>query len=306
MQIRNLLAVLLSAALLAGCSGAPGSNGPGASGAPSSEVTEGTPEPSGTSEAAGAPERSKAERAATRLKRLDVRLNDGIDAWLASEDPPRGPEWRELELTGLALQKTYRWLARNPKMARAVESHLSGKLAYKLRSNVKAARTIGVLVKPLKPPVTMPTTKPISPRKLLRYYRIAERRFGVPWNVLASVNFIESKFGRLNGPSSAGALGPMQFMPATWDYYGRGDPMNPYNAIMAAARYLSASGAPERMRDALWNYNHSYAYVDAIQTHARVIKSDIRNYFGYYLYQVFVLTTKGYKQLTGPGANYPH
>lgn len=240
------------------------------------------------------------------MSRLDDRLKQGIDKWLGSGDPARGPQWRELELTGLELQKTYRRLARNPKLASKVESHLSGNLAYKLRSNVKAARTISALVSPLEPPVKMPTTRPESPRKLLRYYREAERRFGVPWHVLASVNFIESKFGRLNGPSSAGAMGPMQFMPATWDHYGRGDPMNPYNAIMAAARYLSASGAPERMRDALWAYNHSDAYVDAIQIHARVMKSDIRNYYGYYLYQVFVITTDGYLQLTGPGSNYQY
>ena len=252
----------------------------------------------------GGQDGDRADRAAARLKRLDDRLKEGIDAWLDSGDPPKGPQWRELELIGLELQRTYRRLAGAPKRARKVESKLSGNLAYKLRANVKAARTIGVLVSPLKPPVTMPTSEPASPRKLLRYYREAERRFGVPWNVLASVNFIESKFGRLNGPSSAGALGPMQFMPATWDYYGRGDPMKPYNAIMAAARYLSASGAPERMRDALWNYNHSDAYVDAIQIHARVIKSDIRNYYGYYLYQVFVKTTDGYLQLTGPGSDY--
>lgn len=297
---RVAASLLLLSAVVAGCSNAPHSSSLGAGD---------TPAPAGSSAPAatpGGPQTPKDQRAAARLQRLEDRLRDGIDAWLASDDPPRGPQWRELELAGLALQKTYRWLARNPKMAREVERHLSGNVAYKLRANVKAARTIGALVTPLKRPVKMKTTEPASPKKLLRYYREAEERFGVPWNVLASVNFIESKFGRLNGPSSAGALGPMQFMPATWDHYGRGDPMKPYNAIMAAARYLSASGAPERMRDALWAYNHSDAYVDAIQIHARVIKRDIHNFYGYYLYQVFVLTEDGYLQLTGPGSDYRH
>ncbi|MGI8773511.1 MAG: transglycosylase SLT domain-containing protein [Actinomycetota bacterium] len=298
LRLRLSLAVLLSAVVLAGCSDAPEHGVPGAGGTASPAES---PDPSAApTDAQG----SKDERAAARLQRLEKRLSEGIDAWLESGDPPRGPQWRELELTGLALQKTYRWLAHNPKMARKVETHLSGNVAYKLRANVKAARTIGALVKPLKKPVKMKTTEPTSPKKLLRYYREAEERFDVPWNILASVNFIESKFGRLNGPSSAGALGPMQFMPATWDHYGRGDPMKPYNAIMAAARYLSASGAPDRMRDALWAYNHSDAYVDAIQIHARVIKQDIHNFYGYYLYQVFVLTEDGYLQLTGPGSDY--
>ena len=77
--------------------------------------------------------------------------------------------------------------------------------------------------------------------------------YGVPWNVLAAINKIESNFGRNMGPSSAGAIGWMQFMPSTWlrwgtdaDGNGIADPWNPVDAVYSAARYLAASGAASR------------------------------------------------------------
>ncbi|HWL66263.1 MAG TPA: lytic transglycosylase domain-containing protein, partial [Actinomycetota bacterium] len=129
-----------------------------------------------------------------------------------------------------------------------------------------------------------------------------ERRFDVPWEVLAAVNAVETRFGRILGPSSAGALGPMQFMPATWEQYGAGgDIMDPHDSIIAAARYLSASGAPERMDDALFAYNRSNHYVDAILGYANQIMRDPRYYYTYYFWEVFLRTTKGDVQYTGPG-----
>ena len=93
----------------------------------------------------------------------------------------------------------------------------------------------------------------------------------------------------------------MQFMPATWDYYGEGNVWNPHDAIMAAARYLSASGAPERMNDSLYAYNRSWAYVAAIRTYAAEMKKRPHSFYSYWFWQVFVRTTEGDLQLTGPG-----
>jgi Transglycosylase SLT domain len=114
-----------------------------------------------------------------------------------------------------------------------------------------------------------------APLSALRsFYLEAQRRFGVDASYLAAINFIESKFGRVNGPSSANALGPMQFLPGTWAAYGLGgNIMDPHDAILGAANYLTHNGAPLNMRNALWHYNNSFDYVDAVELFARAYRS---------------------------------
>jgi membrane-bound lytic murein transglycosylase B len=95
------------------------------------------------------------------------------------------------------------------------------------------------------------------------------------WSLLAAVGQVESGHGRNNGPSSAGAVGPMQFMPATFAIYGVDgngdgvrDPWEFHDAIFAAARYLCASGArggsDQGIRTAIFAYNHAQWYVDLV------------------------------------------
>jgi hypothetical protein len=103
------------------------------------------------------------------------------------------------------------------------------------------------------------------------YRRAAGTCPGLSWSVLAAIGQIESGHGRNTGPSSAGALGPMQFMPATWQAYGvdgdrdgRADIMNPFDAVPSAARYLCANGAGQggrQLYNAVWRYNHADWYV---------------------------------------------
>jgi len=114
---------------------------------------------------------------------------------------------------------------------------------------------------------------PVS--SLRSFYLEAQRRYGVDASYLASINYIESNFGRVNGPSTANAMGPMQFLPGTWANYGQGgNIMDPHDSILAAARYLSHYGAPYNMRIAIWHYNLDYDYVDAVESFARAYRSD--------------------------------
>jgi len=110
---------------------------------------------------------------------------------------------------------------------------------------------------------------------LRSYYVEAQQRYGIDASYLAAINFIESNFGRVNGPSSAGAEGPMQFLPSTWSEYGQGgNIMDPHDAVLAAARLLVHNGAPYNMRNAIWHYNNSYDYVDSVESFARAYRAN--------------------------------
>ncbi len=116
------------------------------------------------------------------------------------------------------------------------------------------------------------------PPFLLPIYQAAGIQYGVRWEILAAINEIESDYGRNVSTSTAGAVGWMQFMPATWKAYGidangdkAKDPYNPVDAIFAAARYLKASGAETDIRKALFAYNHADWYVDSVLMRARLI-----------------------------------
>jgi hypothetical protein len=116
------------------------------------------------------------------------------------------------------------------------------------------------------------------PPFLLPIYQAAGMQYGIQWQVLAGINEIETDYGRNLNVSSAGALGWMQFMPATWKQYGVDangdglkDPYNPVDAIFAAARYLKAAGGDHDIRRAIFAYNHADWYVDSVLMRAQVV-----------------------------------
>jgi peptidoglycan LD-endopeptidase LytH len=113
------------------------------------------------------------------------------------------------------------------------------------------------------------------PAAYLALYQDAGQLFGLDWAFLAAIGYIESAHGQNLGPSSAGALGPMQFMPATWASYGldgdrdgRRDVMDPADAIPGAARLLKANGAPGDWQRAIFAYNHAEWYVQDVLAQA--------------------------------------
>jgi len=116
------------------------------------------------------------------------------------------------------------------------------------------------------------------PLFLLPIYQAAASHYGVPWQVLAAINEVETDYGRDLSISTAGAQGWMQFIPETWRQYGvdaiASGAMDPYNAadaIYAAARYLHAAGAQTNLRGAIYAYNHSDAYVSSVLLRAKLI-----------------------------------
>src|SRR5205823_1888116 len=112
---------------------------------------------------------------------------------------------------------------------------------------------------------------PMSFTALISIWQAAGNAYGIPWEVLAAINKVETDFGRNLGPSSAGAVGWMQFMPSTWarwgvDANGDGvaDPDNPTDAIFSAARYLAACGGQFDVARAVYCYNHADWYVNDV------------------------------------------
>jgi transglycosylase-like protein with SLT domain len=113
------------------------------------------------------------------------------------------------------------------------------------------------------------------PPFLLPIYQACGTEYSIPWQVLASINRIETAFGTNLNVSSAGAMGWMQFIPSSWQAYGtdanedgRKDPYNPVDAICAAARYLKAAGGDQDLRSAIFSYNHADWYVDEVLLYA--------------------------------------
>jgi hypothetical protein len=116
------------------------------------------------------------------------------------------------------------------------------------------------------------------PPFLLPIYQAAGTAYGIPWQVLAAINEVETDYGRDLSVSSAGAEGWMQFLPSTWAQYGVDangagykDPYNPADAVFAAARYLRAAGGDTDIRAAVYSYNHSQAYVDSVMLRAQLL-----------------------------------
>ncbi len=133
-----------------------------------------------------------------------------------------------------------------------------------------------------------------NPATLLADYRATQAATGVGWSYLAAINFVETDFGRVAGPSSAGAQGPMQFMPATWAVYGHGSIHRPRNAILATGRFLAARGAARSIGSALYAYNPSWRYVDAVLRYARRLRADPQALMGYYRRQVVYRLASGW------------
>jgi membrane-bound lytic murein transglycosylase B len=225
---------------------------------------------------------TEAEDLSSRLSANDLALRQAIDAWRAGGDPPKAPPPREAMRSARYLQGAVRSLARHHTLARNTIALLPHPLASDVRTLTASARDLRRLSSGW-PPHHVKTGQPRPLAELVRYYDGANRRYDVGQHYLAAIHLVESKFGRVKSDSVAGAKGPMQFIPSTWEIYGRGgDIHDPHDAILAAANLLDDAGAPGNYRRALHAYNPSQLYVDAVQRYARLIKRD--RYAVYFLY----------------------
>jgi hypothetical protein len=146
-----------------------------------------------------------------------------------------------------------------------------------LDSGIRAVLGGGGKLVSLRPPLLPVDSAPAGrPTTYFQLFRASAAKYcpGLSWTVLAAIGQIESGDGSNNGPSTAGALGPMQFLPSTWQAWGitafgeTGPPnvMDPYDAVPSAARYLCAAGAgtPAGLARAIFAYNHADWYVSEV------------------------------------------
>jgi membrane-bound lytic murein transglycosylase B len=188
---------------------------------------------------------------------------------------------------GMLQQVAYRVLASTPEWREPVLAAVPPALRDAVAAQTDAAVGLSRLARPQPRLPAWRIVAPPPPEELLGHYKAAEQEFGVGWEYLASIHLVETRMGRIRGTSTAGAQGPMQFIPPTWAAYGEGDINSPRDAIRAAARYLVASGAPADMDRALFAYNHSNAYVRAVSAYAAQMRADERLYRGYHAWQVY-------------------
>lgn len=203
--------------------------------------------------------------------------------WVA-EHQARAPYNRDAVVAGAAFeaQLLYRQLARTPAWHDAVIRRMRG-LGDDVRLHIEARTSLRSVLTTLADEVpAWEIGEPAPTADLLRFYREGERVHGVAWELLAAINLVETGFGKIRGLSTAGAQGPMQFMPSTWAAYGEGDVDDPHDAVLGAANYLAANGAGTgatsgpAVENALYRYNNHPGYVAGILAYTSIIERDPR------------------------------
>jgi hypothetical protein len=197
---------------------------------------------------------------------------------------------------GRRQQLLYRVLAAHPDWADQVLAGVDPEVSTAVEANWGAQTELTALVRTYTLSETVPAWRiiePPPPDELLSYYEDAAEVTGVPWEMLAAIHLIETRMGRIEGVSTAGAVGPMQFLPSTWEECCEGDPTDPADAIHGAATYLVQRGAPDDLDRALRGYNTSEHYARAVNAYAAVMTEDSEAYLGYHAWEVHFLSSAG-------------
>ena len=227
-------------------------------------------------------------------------LADALSAAeLAVRNPDLDPELRAA--WGKRQQWLYRILAVRPEAeVDTVLSTVDPEIATAVATNWQARVELNVLLLQHGIPAYLPAWRIVEPApadELLAYYQDAGAATGVPWEVLAAINLVETRMGRIRGISTAGAVGPMQFLPTTWAECCEGDPTQDRDAIRGAAEYLIDRGAATDLDRAIWGYNNSDRYVAAVQAYASVLAENPEAYWGYHAWEVYYRSSAGLLRL---------
>ena len=285
-----MIAVLL-ACLVSSCTGtdAPDDGGEPSRGSHTKTVTPSSPSAAPHSPTPRSPEAIPA-RPSVQPKALARELDRVMSALRDRRSTPG-----EVRRAGQYQQLAVRRLAgASSAFRRAVLALARRETAAVIRGDVRAAGSLAQLTAPQKhlPPWRIIAPPPVH--ELRGFYAAAQRRSGVSWTYLASIQLVETRMGRIRGMSPAGAQGPMQFLAPTWETYGAGGNINdPRDAILAAARLLRANGAPEDMAAALYHYNPSDHYVRAITQYAQTMQRAPYTYRGYWQWRVLYRDVRG-------------
>ena len=233
------------------------------------------------------------EGAQPRLASDPAQLADDL---VADEQALRDRSTAEAALVAAAgrQQAAYRAIGRHPEWDAIMRPRIPPPLLDVYDRNVDARRQLTAMsyVRDTLPAWRIEPPAPAA--ELLSYYHEAESAYGVGWNYLAAINLIETRFGSIVGVSTAGAQGPMQFLPSTFATYGEGgDIQSPRDSIMAAGRYLAANGFANDRDHAIYRYNHANEYVRAVNQYAALVAADPAVFPTYYRWDVYYYTTAG-------------
>ncbi len=208
----------------------------------------------------------------------------------ASLDPAVTTQW------GRRQQRLYRLLALNESWAPEALTLVENEVRFAVEQNWLARQELSSLVTSSKLSTVLPAWRvrePLPVAELMSYYEESEANSGIEWEYLAAINLIETRMGRIQGLSTAGATGPMQFLPSTWAECCEGDPTVDRDAIIGAGVYLRARGGPEDMERALFGYNNSDYYVAAVSAYAAVLRNDPDALAGYHAWEVYFRAEPG-------------
>jgi membrane-bound lytic murein transglycosylase B len=216
------------------------------------------------------------------------------DDLVADERALRDPSTPDPTAAAHREQAAYRAIGRHPEWDATIRPRIPAELIDVYSRNVDARRQLQAMAHVRDTVPAWRIDAPPSIDELTGDYHAAEAESGVGWNYLAAINFVETRFASINGVSTAGAEGPMQFLPSTWASYGSGgDVHSPRDAIMAAGRMLAADGFTNDRDRAIYAYNHAHEYVQAVDDYAALIGSDPAAYAAFHRWDVYYVTTAG-------------